>query len=367
MTAAPPPPTRFPEFVAAGSPRAIGQAIGEGFRESIRGLCEITLERFNLAAAVPVTAARADEVVAAAIPHAEAFLPDAMAELRATAAAAGVPFERLMLLNVRSALAAPATPATSAGEGCTSVMIGAGLAASGIGFAGQNWDNDPAMDGYSAVVTRRPTGKPAFMSWCQPGVIAYMGLSDAGFGLCLNALNGPSRRDGVGWYFMVRAIFEQTRTADIIELIGRARRAMSANAALITPDGPLDLEIMPDSVELLRAGPDEALVHTNHCLHERLRANNEHYAAAIYGGSFDRKARAEQLLAGKDRVSVEDLQALLADRQGYPGSINRYPGDDPRTGFQRSVVSLIVEPAAGRMHVTRGNPGDMPYEVYRLD
>jgi hypothetical protein len=29
--------------------------------------------------------------------------------------------------------------------------------------------------------------------------------------------------------------------------------------------------------------------------------------------------------------------------------------------------SLIVEPAAGRMHVTRGNPGDMPYEVYRLD
>jgi isopenicillin-N N-acyltransferase-like protein len=354
MTAAPPPPTRFPEFVAAGSPRAIGQAIGEGFRESIRGLCEITLERFNLAAAVPVTAARADEVVAAAIPHAEAFLPDAMAELRATAAAAGVPFERLMLLNVRSALAAPATPATSAGEGCTSVMIGAGLAASGIGFAGQNWDNDPAMDGYSAVVTRRPTGKPAFMSWCQPGVIAYMGLSDAGFGLCLNALNGPSRRDGVGWYF-------------IIELIGRARRAMSANAALITPDGPLDLEIMPDSVELLRAGPDEALVHTNHCLHARLSANNERYAAAIYGGSFDRKARAEQLLAGRTRVSVADLQALLADRQGYPGSINRYPGLDPRTGFQRSVVSVIVEPAAGRMHVTRGNPGDMPYEVYRLD
>jgi hypothetical protein len=49
------------------------------------------------------------------------------------------------------------------------------------------------------------------------------------------------------------------------------------------------------------------------------------------------------------------------------GSINRYPGLDPRTGFQRSVVSLIVEPAAGRMHVTRGNPGDMPYEVYQLN
>ena len=210
MTAATPPPTRFPEFTATGSPQAIGHAIGEQFRETIRGLCAITLERFNLAAARPVTQAQADDVVAAAVPYAEAFLPDAVAELRATAQAAGLPFDKLMLLNVRSALGAAA-------EGCTAVMVGAGLSASGIGFAGQNWDNDPLMDAYSAVITRRPASKPAFMSWCQPGVIAYMGLSDAGFGVCMNALNGPSRCHGVGWYFLVRAIFEQTCvTADVL-------------------------------------------------------------------------------------------------------------------------------------------------------
>ena len=65
-------------------------------------------------------------------------------------------------------------------------------------------------------------------------------------------------------------------------------------------------------------------------------------------------------------MSVGEVKGILSDRQGYPTSINRYPNDDPATGWQRSVVSLIVEPDAGRMHATRGNPGDNPYEVYEL-
>ena len=58
--------------------------------------------------------------------------------------------------------------------------------------------------------------------------------------------------------------------------------------------------------------------------------------------------------------------AILSDQQGFPTSINRYPNDDPSTGWQRSVISMIVEPDAGRMHVSRGNPGDTPYELYEL-
>ena len=259
---------RFPEFAAAGSGKEIGHAIGEHFRDTIRGLSEVVLERFNRSAARPVTRDEANAVAAAAVPYAEAYLPDAVEELRATSRAAGLPFEHLMLINVRSMLSAPATPPT---EGCTAVMVGSRASASGIGFAGQNWDNDPAMDPFSAVIVRRPTGKPAFISWCQPGVIAYMGMSNAGFGVCMNALNGPSRRDGVGWYFLVRSIYEQTRLDDVVEKIGSARRAMTGNAALITTDGPADLEITLDTVELLKSGPDGSMAHTNHCVHEAAR------------------------------------------------------------------------------------------------
>ena len=363
--------TRFPEFAASGSPAEIGAAIGEHFRDTIREQSEVILERFNRSAATPVTTDEAVAIATAAVPYAESFLPDAVEELRATAHAANIPFERVMLINVRSMLAAPAEPSL---EGCTAVMVGASASATGAGFAGQNWDNDPAMDPFSAVITRRPTGKPAFMTWCQPGVIAYMGFSDAGIGVCMNALNGPSRRNGVGWYFLVRSIYEERSLDGVVSKFRSARRAMSANAALITPEGPADLEITLDSLQVIKADEAETLVHTNHCVSEGLSSYNKTYADAIYGQSFDRKARAEELLGNRSRhrgehqgkVTVEDVEAILSDRQGFPTSINRYPNEDPATGWQRSVVSIIVEPGAGQMRVSRGNPGDNPYELYEL-
>jgi isopenicillin-N N-acyltransferase-like protein len=353
--------TRFPEFSVSGSPTEIGIAIGEQFRDTIRGLSELVLDRFNRSAVTPVSVADANAIAAGAVPFAEAYIPDAVTELRATAKAAGVPFERVMLINVRSMLSAGS-------EGCTSVMIGAQASESGVGIAGQNWDNDPAMEEFSAVITRRPEGKPAFMSWCQPGVIAYMGFSDAGFGVCMNALNGPSRRSGVGWYFLVRSIYEERNLSSVVSRFRGAKRAMTANAAMITPEGPADLEITLDAVEVLQASETETLVHTNHCVHQNLLAYNESYADSIFGQSFDRKSRAEELLSKvtSRKYSVDDVKSILADRQGYPTSINRYPNDNPSNGWQRSVISMIVEPDAGRMYVTRGNPGDNPYELYKL-
>jgi isopenicillin-N N-acyltransferase-like protein len=353
--------TRYPEFTTSGTPTDIGNAIGEQFRDTIRGLSELVLDRFNRSAAQPVSVEDANAIAAGAVPFAEAYIPDAVTELRATAKAAGVPFERVMLINVRSMLSAGS-------EGCTSVMIGAKASESGVGMAGQNWDNDPAMDEFSAVITRRPEGKPAFMSWCQPGVIAYMGFSNAGFGVCMNALNGPSRRSGVGWYFLVRSIYEERSLSSIVSRFRGARRAMTANAAMITPEGPADLEITLDSVEVLRASEDETLVHTNHCVHQNLLPYNESHADSIFGQSFDRKSRAEELLSqvSTGKFSVEDVKSILSDKHGYPTSINRYPNDNPSNGWQRSVISMIVEPDAGVMHVTRGNPGDNPYEVYKL-
>ena len=351
--------TRFPELAVAGTPRELGAAIGEEFRDGIREMSDMALDRFNKSAARQVTVAEAENIARSALPGAEAFLPDAVEELRATADAAALPLHRLMLINIRSMLSAP--------EGCTSVMVGAGASASGVGMAGQNWDNDPEMRRFSAVITRRPDGKPAFMTWCQPGVIAYMGFNDRGIGICMNSLNGPSRRQGVGWYFLVRSMFEQDSLDGIVEMIGGQQRTMTANAALITREGPADIEITLDDVAVMRAGDDQTMAHTNHCVHSSLTRNNDDYADAIYGQSFDRKARAEELLDGIGHpVSVDDVKTILSDRQGYPTSINRSPNDDPATGWQRSVVSLIVEPDAGRMHVTRGNPGDNPYEVYEL-
>ena len=355
-------PTRFPELSVSGSPTQMGQNIGEHFKNQIREVTELVLDRVNKGTQNRITWKQAEEAARDSFHRVEDFFPDIMDELKGTATASNVNLERLMVMNSRNVL-------SLAKDGCTSIMVSDQASDSGNGFAGQNWDNDPAMAPFSAVITRKGTGKPAFTSWLQPGIVAYMGFNSAGVGVCMNALNGPTDSKGLPWYFLVRCILESESSEHAIKQISSAPRALTANAAMITTAGPLNLEITPDSVEILQAGNNGMLVHTNHCVHPSLASNNELYASRIYGQSFARKARAQVLLdkqAIDGKVSINDAQALLADHQNFPTSICRHPNDDRETGWQRSVISIIVEPSLHQMHISNGNPCENPYETYQM-
>lgn len=390
---------RFPILDVRGSPREIGRQIGEAQRENIAGLVNLVVARVNKGRKDPISVQAASEIAASAVPFVERYSPDSAAELRGTAEGAGVSVEQVMLLNARNMLVPaddetrPAgsalAPALSRGEtghassyprpgpqsergrgveGCTSLMVSASASATGCAILGQNWDNDPAMDRFSLVIIRRPDGRPGNMTWTQPGLIAYMGLNDAGIGVCMNALNGPARRQGVPWYFIVRAFYEQHGLEGVVAASERASRTITANAAMVTPEGAADLEVTPDAVRVLRADSSGRLVHTNHCVHPDFEQHNTDFASRIYGQSFPRKARAETMLEEQGgAVGVGLMKRILSDHEGFPTSICRHPNPDPLTGWQRSVISIILEPSAGRMHVSRGNPCEAAYETYTLN
>ena len=338
----------------------MGRQIGEHFRSQIVELSELVLERFNKGSHEQISWAQAESVASRSFGRVGEFFPDPLEELHGTADASGVPVERLMVLNARNMLA-------DTSEGCTSIMVSAESAVSGKGFAGQNWDNDPAMGPLSAVITRKGNGKAAFTSWLQPGIVAYMGFNSSGVGICMNALNGPSDSSGLPWYFFVRAILESHTTSEAIASVDSAPRALTANAAMITKEGPLNLEITPVSVESIKANSGGVLVHTNHCVHPSLISNNDEFPDRIYGQSFARRDRGQTLLSDRlvdGRVSIDDAKSLLSDHDGFPTSVCRHPNDDPNTGWQRSVISIILEPDENRMHVSNGNPCENAYETY---
>src|SRR5258708_7656724 len=167
-------PTRFQEIEVRGMPREMGRQLGEAAREEVRAYAEIVIERFNRGRKSPLTPETAMAGAAESIPYAERYLPDAMDELRGIAEGAGITVEQAMLINVRNQLGAAAPP-----EGCTSVLVEPRASASGVGIVAQNWDNDPATDAFSVVLTRRPAGKPALMTFTRPGEVAYLGMSSA--------------------------------------------------------------------------------------------------------------------------------------------------------------------------------------------
>jgi isopenicillin-N N-acyltransferase-like protein len=350
--------TRYRQVEVSGSYLEMGRQIGEAARDEIRGFNAIAMERVNKA--ITISKEKALGTAAACIPLVEEYSPDMLEELRGMAQSSGVSLEELMLLQIRNQLQ------PEADAGCTSFATAAQATLQGTACVGQNWDNDPAVDPFNIVLTRRPTDKPALMNITQAGLIAYIGLNDAGIGVCLNTLPAPSRRLGVPHYFMVRGLYEATSLDEAVHAVQRAQRAIPANIILATPQGPADLEVTMGHVHVLRDGGDGRVTHTNHCLHPELVPINDDFPELIE--SHPRKVRIDGLFsASEGPLSLELMKTTLRDHENYPCSICRHPNDHPQNGFWRSVFSVIIEADAGRMHLSRGNPCQEPYETYSLN
>lgn len=349
--------TRYREIDVAGTPLQMGRQIGEAARDEVRGFCEMALTQVNKT--VRVSRERALLVAHRSMEFAQKYSPDMTQELRGMAEAAGVALEDLMLLQVRNQF----TPEPD--DACTSFSLLATSAPRGPAFVGQNWDNDADLDPFTIVLRRRPLTKPALMCLTQAGLIGYIGLNDAGMALCLNTLPAPSRPYGVPHYFTVRGVLGTTNLGDAVDAVRRAYRAIPANIMLATPDGPANLEVTVDDVHVLRPDDDTRIGHSNHCVHPDLEPINDQFPELIQSRS--RKRRIDELLRQlPSPPTVEDLKAVLCDHQNHPRSICRHRNDDPVYGHWQSVFSVILEPVSRKMHVSRGNPCERPYEVYHL-
>ena len=349
--------TRYREVVVSGSPREMGRQLGEAAKTEIRDFCEAALPIVNKT--LPITRARAMEIVQLSLPLAADYAPDMVEELRGTAEAADVSLEDLFLLQIRNQL----QPASDAG--CTSFSLAAERTAEGHAIVAQNWDSDPALDPFTIVLTRRPTGKPALMTVTQAGLIAYIGMSSAGIGACLNTLPAPARIRGVPHYFTLRGIYEACSLDDAVHAVHRAERAIPASIMLTTPQGPANLEVTIDSVQVLQDTALGCVMHTNHCIHEKLTSINQQFPELIE--SHPRLSRITTLIRNHIATyAVADVQRILSDHDNHPRSICRHQNDHPRHGFWETVFSVVMQPTLGCMYVSRGTPCSSRYERYEI-
>ncbi|MDG2127059.1 MAG: C45 family peptidase [Planctomycetaceae bacterium] len=346
--------TRYPELIVSGSPRHLGQQIGEAAREQIRGFCEVALERVNRT--MKVTADAAAVVVAESTRFVADWCPDLLEELTGTAEGAGITVAELMLLQIRNQLT------NEVESGCTSLSVGGH--GSHAPLVAQNWDNDPVLDQFTVVLTRRPTGKPATMMCTQAGLISYVGFSETGIGACVNTLPAPARGTGVPHYFVLRQMYDAASLDEAVSVVTSAHRAIPVNIMLATPQGPANLEATIDSLRVLTPTLAPGVTHTNHCLHPDFEHINADFPELIE--SHPRKHRIDELLLSHDAPNPDRVKEALRDHHGHPTSICRHENPDPEHGFWTTVFSIVIQPSLRRMQVSRGTPCDHPFETYTM-
>jgi isopenicillin-N N-acyltransferase like protein len=354
-------PNRFPELTVCGTPREMGRQIGDAVGELVRGFCDEALSAINKTVSVDRdTAARISNE---SLTYVSQFAPHLVEELQGVAEASVVSLDNLMLLQVRNQFNDALAQGVYGSQGCTALSIGASTMQSGRGVVAQNWDADPALDPYTIVLTRHPDAAPSYMSVTQAGLISYIGMNTAGLAACVNTLPAPSRDVGVPHYFSLRTMFEQTSLAAAVDVLASAHRAIPVNIMMTTPDGPANIEGYIDEVKLLT--DESLLVHTNHCLCTERTSINEEYPELIQ--SVPRLQRMTQLLSDlvpDCKLTIQQVQLVLSDHENYPQSICRHQNADAQHGFWSTVFSIVMDPTAREMYVSRGNPCEKSFELY---
>jgi isopenicillin-N N-acyltransferase like protein len=356
-------PTAPPLIQVSGSPRQMGQQIGEACRTQVHN---------SLANARSLLDSAYDELQLTwegAQIHARKYLPFALErypqiveELRGMAEGADVNYHDLAVLNAMEAVTTDALHLTR----CTNMAVNETRTADGHVLLAHNEDWLPQDENDVFVLHARPDGEPPFLAMTYGGLLPNIGFNASGIAQCCNSVRPNDSRIGIPRVIVSRAVLAaRTPNAALTHMLV-PHRAAGYNHLLVHESGELyNVEVSARKFAVLY-GEDGWLVHTNHYLDQGLQAIEKDTEELI--DSRIRYFRAMRLIKQTPIHSVKTLQAIQRDHVNLPDSICNHVKDDV-TPLQdkKTINALIIDLTARTLYLAWGNPCQNHYHTYHLD
>ncbi|WP_322820549.1 C45 family peptidase [Chloroflexus sp.] len=387
----------FPLVTITGEPFERGQQYGAAtaalIRHSIASYARLFAYRRGMDWAEVQQAALAYE------PLLHDIAPDLLTEMRGIAMGAGRTLAEIIALNVRTELLTgvgvgfhhpeaaaalarnraagvpqhqeqlPPTPATSSDDGeCTTAAATSPATANGGVWLAQTWDWQG--DQRTACVLLRVSGPdtPSLLTLTEAGMVAKIGLNEAGIAVGLNLLRSRTdgQQQGMPVHVLLRQILQSTDTATAQRLTRHIPAAGSSCITLASADGELvALELTPTGIAEIPA-QEGLLAHANHCLDGETAAGE--CPLEPTSTTRERYGRAWELLhAAAGQIDLDVLQTILRDHDGAPRCICRHP--DPHVAAvdrNESVCGVIIDLHRRTMHVAANIPCQAPFVPFTL-
>jgi predicted choloylglycine hydrolase len=225
---------------------------------------------------------------------AERYCPDLVAELEATAEAAGMPWYQVAALSMLDE-----SWALTGGMGCTAVAITRPRSRA----AGQNMDLPDWTNGLQTVLRVKDKNGLGVIAATYPGSLATMGMNSNGVIVVVNALDLTTNMTGMPVDFVTRGALHQPTAADAIAYIREIPHAVGQNYTVL--DGK-DLFMVEAAADNVIDVPTHAEVsgHTNHAFTRE------------YTGSEGSYARMSAVEDNRESLNTaEDIMNLLLDKE----------------------------------------------------
>lgn len=265
-------------------------------------------------------------------------LPGFLAEIRAMAEGASLPFSELFRLNL--------TELHAYADKCTTVALPFQTAAGRGILLGHNEDWDPKRNDVFLLRARLP--------WVTYVVVAYDGYLPGlscgfnSFGLChsINYLLPPDKRIGIPRIFITHALTTARDIEDWLNWIRGKKRAFGQAVHLVQGNRYLGLELSARHI-FYRTDRLPSL-HTNHYLARSRKT------PASPPSSLTRFKTGLRLLQGKTTSARQTAIRILSDRSSFPHSIWRNADSPHDRGA--TLVTALIDSKSLTMEVFRGHP-----------
>lgn len=359
----------YPRVIARGAPRELGVQYGRAARERIRRSIAAYTDVFDHWA--HMTWAQVREKALAYVPPIEAYDERCLTQLEGMAEGAGLEFEDLLALNLRSEVMFGGTLSTGTGvrrspAECTSVVALPEATDNGHTLLAQNWDWLIHTRDTTVVLEAHPDDGPAYVTVVEAGLLAKTGVNANGVGVATNTIISDldAGEPGVPYHVILRSLLASATMTDAFTRLYKATRCSSANYLVASGDGlAMDAECMPGGPQNVLADPpkDGVLVHANHFVSPRFRAGDA--GLPTMPDSLFRHVRLASLLNPSDGpVSRERLQAAFQDHAGHPFGVCTHE-DEGAVYVDRyaTIASLVMDLTERRMWLASGNPCAAPY------
>jgi isopenicillin-N N-acyltransferase-like protein len=357
----------IPVLDLAGTPAHLGAAHGEAQRERIREYTERFTNWVLSSSSLKLSEAELWARWAPQVAVNQREAPDLIEEMRGIARGAGVPFERIFLLNSLLDLGSfRYFDLAQAFAGCSTFAV---VSEPGTGktLVGQTYDMPEFHQDYLALLRLKPAQGPRQLVFTFAGIVGAAGLNEEGIAVNINYLSPRDVGLGRLHSIVVRQVLASSQLADALTPVAVPPRAGGAHFLIADRDGNV-VSIETTSRRFSVAYPEgNAIGHTNHYLASELK-EIEYIRGGSIGSSLARYTALRRFFQERgDNLTTAALMELTRNHTAYPRSICTHGASfEPAGGRTRTVAALVQVPGDGVMHVTCGCACESSYHAVTL-
>jgi isopenicillin-N N-acyltransferase-like protein len=289
-------------------------------------------------------------------------------EMRGIAAGAGVDFEDILAVNVRTEIMYGVGDLRAAAD-CTAFAALPEATEGGHTIIGQNWDWHPAAFDSCVILSVEQVDRPNFVTVVEAGLLAKMGMNSEGVGVAANALVSDADRGepGIPFHVVLRSILGSSNLDEAVDKVGSVRRASSANYLLASREGrAVDLETAPGGADRVFAlePHNGSIGHANCFVGPDVTVRDQTPVKKPL--SMTRQRTIDRVLAqNRGAITVELMQELLADHEHHPNALCRHPLEQfAPIDRSATVASVVMDLDALEFWAADGQPCSHPYRRF---